>query len=346
MVDPLTLVRENILHLRPYSSARSEYSGNAAVWLDANENPLGKNGLNRYPDPTQNELRNRISQLKNIGIGHIFLGNGSDEPIDLLIRAFCEPHRDKILIFTPTYGMYRVCAAINAVEVLALPLNESFQPDVEDILHLTENDKSIKIIFICSPNNPTGNVINHESIDQILQHFKGIVVIDEAYIDFSGRESYIDIIQEYPCLLVLQTLSKAWAMAGIRLGIAYGSEPVIRILNSIKPPYNINTLTQREALSCIDNQQKMESEVRLLISERARLHHALGQMPLFSKVYPSDANFILATCPVADRLYNYLSANGIIIRNRSSELPGALRITVGTPEENNLLISALKKFTP
>ncbi len=344
MIDPLSLVRENITQLRPYSSARSEYSGKAKIWLDANENPVGNNGLNRYPDPTQQKLRNRLSELKKINSDHIFLGNGSDEPIDLLIRAFCEPHRDKVLILTPTYGMYRVSAAINAVEVIALPLNEEFQPDVAAILNLTANDYAIKILFICSPNNPTGNLMNPESINAILENFNGIVVIDEAYIDFSKSESYTTQIEKHPCMVVLQTLSKAWAMAGIRLGIAYASKPIIRVLNRIKPPYNINALTQREALLNLAKPEEMKLGVSTIISERKRVEECLRGMSFFIKIYPSDANFIFVVCAEANYLYTFLAERGIIIRNRSIDMPGALRITVGTTDENNQLISALKQF--
>jgi histidinol-phosphate aminotransferase len=337
------LLRPNILGLNPYASARDEYSGEARIWLDANENPYDREGLNRYPDPYQRKLKARIAQLKAVATPNIFLGNGSDEAIDLLIRAFCRPGIDKVLTFTPTYGMYKVSATINDVQVIEVPLDADFQPDT-DTAWKHMRDKNVKIAFLCSPNNPTGNLMDSARVMELLQHFEGITVIDEAYIDFAEAESWSLKLAEFPRLVVLQTLSKAYGLAGIRLGMAFAAKEVTGILNRIKPPYNVNALTQQEALRQLEDRRKVQSEVKSILRERQKLSEVLACLPIFTRVYPSDANFVLAISPRAEEVYSRLSAKGVVIRNRSNVLPGALRITVGTPEENDQLIDMLRNF--
>jgi len=341
MTEIESLLRPNVLGLKPYSSARDEFSGNANAWLDANENPFDHKGLNRYPDPHQTKLKARISEVKKVSASNIFLGNGSDEAIDLLIRAFCRPGVDKVVTFSPTYGMYKVSAAINDVEVKEVPLNTDFQP-AGDIGFI--DDPKIKIVFLCSPNNPTGNLMDKEKVMELLKNFRGITVIDEAYIDFAKAESWKERLSEFPRLVVLQTLSKAYGLAGIRLGIACANAELIEILNRIKPPYNVSALTQSEALRQLENPRNVEMEVRSIWRERKKLSEALLSLPLFATIYPSDANFVFATSPRADDVYSFLLRKGVVIRNRSSIFDGALRITVGTPEENNQIIELLRTF--
>lgn len=337
------LVRKNILNLKAYSSARNEFKGEASVFLDANENPL--NGpYNRYPDPLQWKLKEKISNIKHIGIEKIFLGNGSDEPIDLVIRIFCEPAVDNIVSIDPTYGMYKVCADINNIEYRQVLLNEDFTLDAEKLLSVT--DKNTKLIFLCSPNNPTGNLLNKEEIRKILASFKGILVLDEAYIDFSDSDSWLPELDKYANMIILQTLSKAWGMAAVRLGMAFASPEIIGYFNKVKYPYNINILTQNFVGEELD-QEKLKNEwVKILVEERNRLEKQLSELPFVEKVYPSDANFILVKVKDANLIYNKLVDRGIIVRNRNSVslCLGCLRITVGTKTENKKLIEELNKL--
>jgi len=341
------LQRENIKNLKPYSTARDEFKGQAQVFLDANENSAGSplpENYNRYPDPLQLDLKDAISKIKGVPIQNTFLGNGSDEAIDLLFRAFCNPGKDNIIILPPTYGMYEVSAAINDVEVRKVNLFPDFQPDMEKIAETI--DAQTKIIFICSPNNPTGNSITRSDIETILANFKGLVVIDEAYINFARQKSFIQELTEYANLVVLQTFSKAWGLAGIRLGMAFSSVPVIDILNKVKPPYNINQATCNLALAALENIKTVNEGIKTTVSERDRLSEILGKLPLVKKVYPSDANFILVKVDDPTKTYNYLMNRGIIVRDRSNVIlcEGCLRITIGTPEENNLLINTLTEM--
>lgn len=333
------LVRKNILNLKPYSSARDEFKGTRAVFLDANENPYGN--LNRYPDPQQLELKQKLSQLKAVPAGQIFIGNGSDEVIDLALRIFCEPGKDKIMICPPTYGMYEVAADIHNVAVVKVPLTGDFQLNVPEILLQSER-LNPKIIFICSPNNPTGNSLY--DIEPVLQNFKGIVVIDEAYIDFSKRTSYLGRIKEYPRLIISQTFSKARGLAGARIGIAFSSEEIIRLYNRIKPPYNVSALNQKAAVKALDNRQDYEQQLSDILAQRDWLLKELGQLDLVQQIYPSDANFILISIPNATHIYQNLVDKKIIVRNRSAVVDNTLRITVGTPQENETLINELKNY--
>lgn len=337
------LVRPNIQKLTPYSSARSEFKGIADIFLDANENPF-ETGYNRYPDPLQRAVKNRISTLKGIPAENIFLGNGSDEVIDLLIRIFCEPREDHILILPPTYGMYQVSAGIADVAIREIPLTEDFQPKPGEIL-AAANTKS-KILFLCSPNNPTGNSFDSALVKRILEEFSGIVVVDEAYIDFSEQDSFIQLIAEYPNLVVMQTFSKAWGLAGIRLGMGFASEEIVALFNKVKPPYNINQLTQQAALEALQNEQQQQAWVDEILEERSKLEKALDQLSFVQYIYPSDANFILVKMDDPVAVYDYLIAEGIIVRNRSKVLmcEGCLRITIGTLAENKNLIAALEKY--
>jgi histidinol-phosphate aminotransferase len=337
------LLRENIKNMQPYSCARDEFKGEASVYLDANENPF--NGpYNRYPDPLQLEVKAAISKVKGVPVENIFLGNGSDEPIDLLYRAFCEPRRDNVVAIEPTYGMYKVCAAINDVDYRKVTLNDEF--DIEAFKLIDSANLNTKIIWLCSPNNPTGNNLNTDEILKVMQWFRGIVVVDEAYIDFSGRQSFSSYIKQYPNLVVLQTLSKAWGNAAIRLGMAFASVEVIEVLNKIKYPYNINILTQEHAKKVLANADQTTKWVELIIAERKQLIANLKKLTLVKHIYPTDANFVLVKVDNANMTYNWLVNKGIIVRNRSSvTLCGdCLRITVGTPTENNTLIDALMEF--
>jgi histidinol-phosphate aminotransferase len=341
------LVRQNIRDLKPYSSARSEYSGTANVFLDANENSYGSpltKWYNRYPDPLQWEVKKKIAAIKNVPPENMLLGNGSDECIDLLIRAFCEPQKDNIIICPPTYGMYEVYGNINDVEIREVPLLPDFQLNLEGIEAAI--DENSKLIFICSPNNPTGNSIDREDIEIVLNNFGGIVVIDEAYINYSRHRSFVAELKEYPNLVVMQTFSKAWGLAALRLGINFASEDIINVLNKIKPPYNINQATQELAIKALDNLEDVNTMIRETVKEREVLVKELVQLPMVKKVYPSDANFVLAKMGQATQVYNYLKEKGIIVRNRSNVMlcEDCLRITVGTPEQDKQLLNTLKEY--
>ena len=343
MLDLKDLVRPNIWALKPYSSARDEFHGSASVFLDANENPYNE-PYNRYPDPLQWELKERIAELKDVDRNSIFLGNGSDEPIDLVIRAFCDPGIDTIVSIAPSYGMYEVASNVNNVEFRKVTLTPDFELDAEALLE--EVDEWVKVIFLCSPNNPTGNSLNRDEIYKILNNFEGIVVLDEAYIDFSAEPSFLPELKKFPNLIILQTLSKAWGAAGLRLGMAFASPEIIAILNKIKYPYNVNVLTQKQALDLLNNEGQMLEQLRRIMSERIRLQAALPELPIVHKMYPTDANFILVNVGKADSVYNKLVKKGVIVRNRNNVTlcNGCLRITVGTPEENDALLKALKSL--
>lgn len=339
------LTRPNIWALKPYSSARDEYSGKAAsVFLDANENPYNTPN-NRYPDPLQKELKALIAPVKKVNPEQIFLGNGSDEAIDLLFRAFCRPEVDNVVAIHPTYGMYEVCADINDVEYRKVLLDGNFQFKAEDLLKAS--DENTKLMFLCSPNNPTGNNLDAKEIITLLQAFQGIVVIDEAYIDFSSQPSFIGILDEYPNLIILQTFSKAWGCAAIRLGMAFASPDIIGIFTKIKYPYNINLLTQQEALRMMQRHYEVQRWVSTLLEERARLMEAFARLSCCKKVFPTDANFFLTRVTHAKAIYDYLVDQGIIVRNRSNVTlcEDCLRITVGTRPENDTLLEALRNYT-
>ena len=338
------LTRPNIWALKPYSSARDEYSGKAAsVFLDANENPYNTPN-NRYPDPLQKELKALIAPVKKVNPEQIFLGNGSDEAIDLLFRAFCRPEVDNVVAIHPTYGMYEVCADINDVEYRKVLLDGNFQFKAEDLLKAS--DENTKLMFLCSPNNPTGNNLDAKEIIALLQAFQGIVVIDEAYIDFSSQPSFIGILDEYPNLSILQTFSKAWGCAAIRLGMAFASPDIIGIFTKIKYPYNINLLTQQEALRMMQRHYEVQRWVSTLLEERARLMEAFARLSCCKKVFPTDANFFLTRVTHAKAIYDYLVDQGIIVRNRSNVTlcEDCLRITVGTRPENDTLLEALRNY--
>ena len=343
MINLDNLVRQNIKNLKPYSSARDEFQGEASVYLDANENPFNA-PYNRYPDPLQRELKEKISKIKNIHAENIFLGNGSDEPIDLVIRAFCEPAIDNIVAMDPTYGMYKVAADINGVEYRKVKLSDNYELNASELLAST--DDKTKIIFLCSPNNPTGNLLDEIEVEKVINSFNGLVVLDEAYIDFSGKASYLTKLGKYPNLIILQTFSKAWGLASIRLGMAFASKQIIGIFNKIKYPYNINILTQNYALEAIGNVAEMEDWVRLILSNKELLLEELESVRIVKKVYPSDANFILIQVDNPNMVYEYLVENKIIVRNRSNVAlcDGCIRITVGTQEENDTLVKALNKY--
>lgn len=337
------LLRANIRTMQPYSCARDEFKGEASVYLDANENPYNA-PYNRYPDPLQLEVKHHISKLKDVPVENIFLGNGSDEPIDLVYRAFCEPRIDNVVAIEPTYGMYKVCAAINDVEYRRVLLDDNYQFSADELLAVA--DDKTKLIWLCSPNNPTGNSLDKGEILKVLKNFGGIVMLDEAYIDFSTQESFTQLLAEYPNLVVLQTFSKAWGSAAIRLGMAFASAEIIGVLNKIKYPYNVNILTQKQALTALENADRTKQWVETLLNERAVLIDGLTKLPLIKHVYPTDANFVLVEVPDANAVYHYLTEKGIIVRNRNSVALclNKLRITVGTPEENKTLLDELKKF--
>lgn len=338
-IDIKNLVRKNILNLQPYSSARDEFKGENGIFLDANENPFGK--LNRYPDPTQRKIKERLSELNQISTENIFLGNGSDEVIDLAFRIFCEPKKDKILTFSPTYGMYEVSANINDVELINLDLTEDFQINLENLKPYF-NDENLKIIFICSPNNPTGNSI--KNIKYILENFNGIVFIDEAYIDFSPEESFRNQIENYPNLIVSQTFSKAWGMASVRVGIAYASKEIIKFYNKVKPPYNISQLNQDVILNTLNDEKinQVSENIKIILEEKKSLTQNLEKLDSIKKIFPSDANFVLIEVDNANSVYQELVNQNVIIRNRNSVIKNCLRITVGSPEENQKLIETLQ----
>jgi len=339
------LVRESVLKLQPYSSARDEYvsDGSEMIFLDANENPFD-NGVNRYPDPYQRSLKSLLAEQKGVSENQILLGNGSDEVLDLIYRAFCEPNQDNIITLPPTYGMYKVLAGINAVKNKEVLLTNDFEPNVDEIL-MAVNIKT-KLLFICSPNNPTGNAFKEEAIEKLLKYFQGLVVIDEAYIDFSKDESWLSKLDDYPNLIVTQTLSKAYGLAGIRLGICYASEEIIGVLNKIKPPYNVNQLTQQRALQRVLNQDLVNREVQQILDERDELINALNGLEFVRELYPTDANFVLAKVDDANKRYQQLLDKQVVVRNRSTQplCENTLRFTVGTPEENKKLIAILKEL--
>lgn len=341
------LLRENIKKLNPYSSARHEFTGQADVFLDANENAFGSpasENFNRYPDSFQLELKKKIGSIKGLLPDCVFLGNGSDEVIDLLFRAVCNPGIDNVIITPPTYGMYEVSANINDVFVKKVPLTSDFQLDLESISELV--DENTKLIFLCSPNNPTGNSLNREDVEIILNNFDGIVVIDEAYINYSRQRSFIAELTEYPNLVVMQTLSKAWGLAGIRIGMAFASPEIIAVLSKIKPPYNISEAAQQIALKAIGNIEQVNGWIKETVAERNKLVAALGKIPLVKFIYPSDANFLLIKTDEPQKVYQALVTKGIIIRDRSKveHCEGCLRITIGTPEENEKLIKAMQEI--
>lgn len=340
------LVRQNIKGLQPYSSARDEYvsDGSDMIFLDANENPF-ENGVNRYPDPHQRSLKAVMAAQKGISPGNILLGNGSDEVLDLIFRAFCEPARDNIITLPPTYGMYKVLANINHIENREVLLNNDFQPNVEGILNRV--DGNTKLIFLCSPNNPTGNSFSDSSIERLLVGFSGLVVIDEAYIDFSNRESWSEQLDRYPNLVITQTLSKAYGMAGIRLGICLAATQIIAVLDKIKPPYNVNELTQEKAMERILNADSVKLEVVDILNGRSRLYEALLHIKFIKKAYPSDSNFILAKVDDANKRYTQILQRGVVVRNRTSQplCENTLRFTVGTSEENKKLIEVLRSLS-
>ena len=337
------LVRPNIWNLKPYSSARNEFKGEASVHLDANENPYN-NPVNRYPDPLQWAVKKQIAGLKKVDDSQIFLGNGSDEPIDLVFRIFCEPGVDNVVAIDPTYGMYEVAAGINHVEYRKVLLNDRFQFSSDDLLQAT--DGHTKLIFLCSPNNPTGNDLDRAEIIKTIDRFQGIVVVDEAYIDFSSQPSLLGLLNEKPNLIVFQTFSKAWGSAAIRLGMAFAGPEIIEIMNRVKYPYNVNQLTQDYVLQMLKKNRDIDEWVKILLEERKHLQEELKKVPCVSKVYPSDANFILARVSDANAIYQALTDKGIIVRNRNSVslCSNCLRITVGTSSENEVLIEALKKM--
>ena len=341
------LIRENIKYLKPYSSARDEYKDanvSEMIFLDANENPF-ENGVNRYPDPNQNNVKQLLCKIKGIDKRNLLLGNGSDEVLDLIFRAFCEPNEDNIITLPPTYGMYSVLANINAVENKTVLLDEDFQPQVKQIIGVA--DKNSKILFLCSPNNPTGNSFSEANIKELLLKFKGLVLLDEAYIEFSAKESWLKNLEKYPNLIIIQTLSKAYGLAGIRLGACYASREIIAVLNTIKPPYNVNELTQQRAIKRLQVMDVIQNEVAQLVSERKRLHKELECcVSYIEKVYPSDGNFLLIKVDDATKRYNQLVTAGVVVRNRTTEAlcENCLRISVGICEENQILLRALKSI--
>lgn len=337
------LVRPNIFALKPYSCARNEFTGEASVFLDANENPL--NGpYNRYPDPLQLELKAKIAKMKGVRVEQIMLGNGSDEPIDLIVRIFCEPKEDNIVAIAPSYGMYEVCADVNNVEYRKVLLNEDYTLDADKLLAAIDN--KTKVIFLCSPNNPTGNLLNRKEMLKVVEGFDGIVVIDEAYIDFASEESWLKELDMHKNLIVLQTFSKAWGLAAVRCGMAFASEEIMGYFNKVKYPYNINLLTQQFVNEQLEMESRKKEWVNMLLEQRTRLAETFESMTLIKKVYPTDANFILVKVDDANAVYRYLMEKGVIVRNRNSVslCGGCLRITVGTAEENDELIAKLKEI--
>ena len=338
------MTRRNIWSLAPYSSARNEYAGREArVFLDANENPYNQ-PFNRYPDPLQLELKAAIAKVKGVPAENIFLGNGSDEAIDLPYRCFCEPGVDNVVAIEPTYGMYKVCADINAVEYRPVLLDENYQITAEQLLAAT--DAHTKIIWLCTPNNPTGNCLKREEVIKVIEGFEGLVIVDEAYSDFSSQKTLRSELSKYPNLIVLNTMSKAWGCAAIRLGMAFASEEIIHIFNKVKYPYNVNQLTQQQALEALKDPFEVDNWVKILLQERSRMMEAFAMLPICEKVYPTDANFFLAKMTDATKIYNYLVDRGIIVRNRHRVqlCQNCLRITIGTKSENSELIAALRQY--
>ncbi|HEY0680566.1 MAG TPA: histidinol-phosphate transaminase [Chitinophagaceae bacterium] len=345
--DLNSLLRPNIRNLVPYSSARDEFKGEASIFLDANENSFGSpltRWYNRYPDPLQKKLKDKLSSIKGVSSDRIFIGNGSDECIDILIRAFCEPGRDNIVICPPTYGMYEVSANINDVPVKKVKLTPDFELDMP-MLEQTI-DENTKMIFLCSPNNPTGNSLNREDVEIVLNNFPGLVVIDEAYVNFSRHRSFTLELEDYPNLVVMQTLSKAWGLAALRVGLAFASKEIVTVMNRIKPPYNINQASQELALQALDEVDQVNEMIREIVKEREHLRQLLLDIPVVEKIYPSDANFLLVKVSDAGGIYKYLLENKIVVRDRSKVdlCEGCLRITVGTPVENTTLVTMLKSL--
>lgn len=337
------LVRPNIFALKPYSCARDEFKGEASVYLDANENPMN-DPYNRYPDPMQWALKEKIAKLKKVQPEQIMLGNGSDEPIDLVFRIFCEPQKDNVVAIDPSYGMYQVCADVNNVEYRKVLLNDDFTLDGHRVLTIA--DENTKIIFLCSPNNPTGNLLNREEMLKVVTGFKGIVVIDEAYVDFSSEASWLEDLDKFPNLIVLQTFSKAWGLASVRCGMAFASPEIISYFNKVKYPYNINKLTQDFVSEHLDQVERKNEWVNMLLEQRSLLSEQLKALPFVEKIHPTDSNFLLVKVPDANAIYKYLVDKGIIVRNRNtvSLCLGCLRITVGTKEENETLMQALNEL--
>ncbi len=329
------LVRPNILALKPYSSARDEFTGKEGIFLDANENPYGK--WNRYPDPHQRELKKALSERNNIPVEHIFIGNGSDEVIDTIYRVFCVPSRDRAIICPPTYGMYEVSAHIHDVELVEVPLTEQFELDVDEILTYPA-----KLLFVCSPNNPTGNRL--QNVERLLQEFQGIVVLDEAYIDFCNHPGFVGKVQEWPNLIVARTFSKAWGLAAARVGIAYASREIIALMDKTKPPYNVSALNQMAALEALSKPHQFEQRLAIILKQRALLKEELIKLPIVKKIYPSHANFLLVEVDNANNVYRHLVEEKVIVRNRHSVVPNCIRITVGMPEENRALLQALSEY--
>ena len=344
MKDLEQLVRPNIWKLAPYSSARNEYSGRQAhVFLDANENPYN-DPLNRYPDPLQRELKERLSAVKGVPVDNIFLGNGSDEAIDLPYRIFCTPQVDNVVAIEPTYGMYRVCADINDIEYRTVLLDDHYQITADRLLAACDNHT--KIIWICSPNNPTGNHIVRKEVEEVIRQFEGIVIVDEAYSDFSAQKTFRSEIAKYSNLIVLNTMSKAWGCAAIRLGMAFASKEIVALMNKVKYPYNVNLLTQQKALEALQDPFGVDKWVKVLLGERARMVGAFMELPICERVYPTDANFFLAKVDDAQSIYDYLVDKGIIVRNRTRVqlCHNCLRVTIGTKSENNELLAALRTY--
>lgn len=342
-----SLLRDNIKNLVPYSSARDEFKGEAKVFLDANENSLGSplmTWYNRYPDPLQLKVKEKLSEIKTVPVPNIFLGNGSDECIDILFRVCCEPGKDNVIIVPPTYGMYEVCANINDVQIKKVPLTSDFQLDLTGIEEAV--DDHTKMIFLCSPNNPTGNALLREDVEIILNNYFGLVVIDEAYINFSRFRSFVGELSEYPNLVVLQTLSKAWGLAALRVGMAFASEEIIQVMNKVKPPYNIGQASQELVLKALEEVEQVNDMIKELVTERKLLENQLHTLPVVKKVFPSDANFLLVKVSDAKAIYNFLLTGGIVVRDRSKVAlcEGCLRITVGTRFENVQLVNKLKDF--
>lgn len=342
-MDINNLIRENIKKLQPYSCARDEYSGDSATFLDANENPYDT-GYNRYPDPYQRSLKEMLARIKDVPAGNMMLGNGSDEIIDILIRSVCEPAEDNIIVFSPGYSMYEVSAAINNVEVRKIDLTPEFLPDWQEMWK--QADSRTKIVFLCTPNNPTGKVIPIGQIEEVCRNFGGLVLVDEAYIDFTDERSAVTLLEKYPNVVVLQTLSKAWGLAGLRLGICFAGTELIRVLNKVKAPYNISCLTQQTVMEVLEQYEEFEAKLAAIKAERERLVKALADMELFRQVYGSEANFILVISPRFRELYDYLVANKVVVRLRNIAplIEGGIRITVGTKEENDRLLDLLEAF--
>jgi len=341
------IIRENIKNLTPYSSARDEFKGEASVYLDANENAYGsplEQQYNRYPDPLQYKVKKRLSDIKGVPPRNIFLGNGSDEAIDILFRSFCNPGVDNVILVPPTYGMYQVSANINDVQVKNVLLTEDYQLNMYGIAEAI--NKHTKMVFICSPNNPTGNSINRDDIETLLANFNGLVVVDEAYINFSRQKTFIQELTEYANLVVLQTLSKAWGLAGLRVGMAFASEEIIEVMNKVKPPYNINEASQELALKALQNVEQVNDWIKEILAQRDKLVLTLKDFDFVLDIYPSDANFILVKTTAPKAIYNFLVERGIIVRDRSKVdlCEGSLRITVGTPAENDILLNTLQEY--